>query len=63
MPGRSIDLKVDLAVPRRSLLHLDGDARVVADMLAQPGKGIEQRGLPGVRVANECHCQRASHHV
>ena len=31
----------------------DGDARVVADPLAQAGQRVEQRRLPGVRVADE----------
>ena len=37
----------------RALLHLDGDAGVVADVLAQPGQGVEQGRLAGVRVADQ----------
>src|SRR5262249_20731644 len=32
---------------------LDGDAWVIADVLAEAGQGIEQRGLAGVWIADE----------
>ena len=37
----------------RAFLALDGDACVVADLRAQAGERVEERGLPAVRVARQ----------
>jgi len=46
----------------RALLHLDGDAGIVADALAQPGKSIEQGRFPGIRVSDQRDGERLGEH-
>ena len=36
-----------------AFLRLDGDAGIVADVLAQAGEGVEQSGLAGVGIADQ----------
>ena len=36
-----------------AFLGLDGDAGIVADVLAQAGQGIEESGLAGVGIADQ----------
>ena len=54
MPGRSMRSNAWPAQLQLALLRLDGDAGVVADALVHAGQGVEQRGLAGVGVADEC---------
>ena len=37
---------------------IDGNARKIADFLAQSGQGIEQRTLPRIRIADKCYLGR-----
>ncbi len=44
-------------------LALDGDTRVVRDLLAAPGEKIEERGLAAVRIADERRERAAAIHM
>lgn len=46
-----------------ALLAFDGDAGVIADLCAQTGEGIEQRGLAGIRVAGQGDVGLAGFHA
>src|SRR5206468_3551487 len=43
---------------QRADLALDGDARVVRNLLARTGEQVEERGLAAVRIADQRHAPR-----
>ena len=60
--GQVDEVDRDPAGGELPLLHLDRDAGVVADPLAQPGEGVEERRFPGVRVADQRDGERLGEH-
>src|SRR5262249_37708184 len=61
-PGQVDDAELDVAETGGPVLHLDRDARIVADVLAQSSESIEKGGLARVWVPDQGHRQRACRH-